>query len=115
MTVRRDTRAKESVPVAELGTRLPAMLADVQRTMFEQAKAFREENTVLAQTKEEVIAHFNSEKRGFVAVPWDGTAAFEAEIKEKAGATMRCMPIDDSRFESLRKPGHRVALFARAY
>ncbi|MCC6651052.1 MAG: proline--tRNA ligase [Candidatus Eisenbacteria bacterium] len=115
MTVRRDTRAKESVPLAELGTRLPAMLADVQRTMFEQAKAFREENTVLAQTKEEVIAHFNSEKRGFVAVPWDGTAAFEAEIKEKAGATMRCMPIDDSRFESLRKPGHRVALFARAY
>lgn len=115
MTVRRDTRAKESVPLAELGTRLPAMLADVQKTMFEQAKAFREENTVLATTKEEVIAHFSAEKRGFVAVPWDGTAAFETEIKEKCGATMRCMPFDLSRFGSLERPGHRVALFARAY
>lgn len=115
MTVRRDTRAKESVPLAELGTRLPAMLADVQKTMFEQAKAFREESTVLATTKEEVIAHFSAEKRGFVAVPWDGTAAFETEIKEKCGATMRCMPFDLSRFGSLERPGHRVALFARAY
>ncbi|MFN8588113.1 MAG: proline--tRNA ligase [Candidatus Eisenbacteria bacterium] len=115
MTVRRDTRAKESVPLAELGVRLPAMLADVQKTMFEQAKAFREENTVLAQTKDEVIAHFAAEKRGFVAVPWDGTAAFEGEIKEKCGATMRCMPFDLSRFGSLEKAGHRVALFARAY
>ncbi|MBI5168950.1 MAG: proline--tRNA ligase [Candidatus Eisenbacteria bacterium] len=115
MTVRRDTRAKESVPLAELGARLPAMLADVQKTMFEQAKAFREENTVLVHTKEEVIAHFAAEKRGFVAVPWDGTAAFETEIKEKCGATMRCMPHDLSRFGSLERPGHRVALFARAY
>ena len=54
-------------------------------------------------------------KRGFVAVPWDGSAAFEEEIKEKCGATLRCMPFDLSRFGSLERPGHRVALFARAY
>ena len=82
MSVRRDTRGKESIPFAQLAERLPALLADIQRSLFEQAKTFRDENTVLAASKEEVIAHFAAEKRGFVAVAWDGTAAFEAEIKE---------------------------------
>jgi prolyl-tRNA synthetase len=115
MSVRRDTRAKESIPLASLATRLPEMLADVQRTLFQQALAFREQNTALAATREEVIAHFASERRGFVAVPWDGTAEFEAEVKERCGATLRCLPFDLSRFGALERPGHRVALFARAY
>ena len=115
MSVRRDTRGKESSPLAALGTRVPALLAEVQQSLFDQAKAFRAENTVLARTKDEVIAHFAAEKRGFVAVPWDGTAAFEAEIKEKCGATLRCMPFDLSAFGALETPGHRVALFARSY
>jgi len=115
MSVRRDTRGKESIPLAQLADRLPALLAEVQSSLFEQAKAFREANTVLAGSKEEVVAHFAAEKRGFVAVAWDGSAGFEADIKERCGATLRCMPIDLSRFGSLEKPGHRVALFARAY
>jgi len=115
MSVRRDGRVKESIPLAQIAERLPALLADVQRSMFEQAKAYRDENTVLAKSKDEVIAHFESGKRGFVAVAWDGTAAFEAEVKEKAGATLRCMPSDLSRFGELERAGHRVALFARAY
>lgn len=115
MSVRRDTRAKESVPFAALAERLPALLAEVQTSLFEQARAFRDSQTVLAASKEEVIAHFNAEKRGLVAVAWDGSAEFEAEIKAKSGATLRCMPDDLSRFGSLEGPGTRVALFARAY
>jgi prolyl-tRNA synthetase len=115
MSVRRDTRGKESIPLASLAQRLPALLDEVQRSLFEQAKAFREANTVLASSKDEVIAHFAADRRGFVAVPWDGSAAFEAEIKERCGATLRCTPLDLSRFGDLQRPGHRVALFARAY
>jgi prolyl-tRNA synthetase len=115
MSVRRDTRAKESIPLAQLAERLPALLADVQRSLFEQARAFRAQNTVLAGSKEEIIAHFAAEKRGFVAAAWDGTAAFEAGVKEGCGATLRCMPNDLTGFESLARAGHRVALFARSY
>ena len=115
MSVRRDSRAKESIPLARLAERLPALLAEVQAALFEQAKAFRDENTLLAGSKDEVIAHFAAEKRGFAAVAWDGSAAFEAQVKEQCGATLRCMPFDLSRFGSLERPGHRVALFARAY
>jgi prolyl-tRNA synthetase len=115
MTVRRVDRGKESVPLDRLRERLPAILGEVQRTLFEQARAFRASQTVLATGKDEVLAHFAAERRGFVAVPWDGSAAFEAEIKERVGATLRCMPMDRTGFESLERPGHRVALFARAY
>jgi prolyl-tRNA synthetase len=115
MSVRRDTRGKESIPLANLAERLPALLAEVQQSLFDQAKAFRDENTVLAKSKEEVIAHFSGEKRGFVAVAWDGSAEFEADIKAKCGATLRCLPFDLTRFASLERDGHRVALFARAY
>jgi prolyl-tRNA synthetase len=115
MSVRRDTRAKESIPFAALPERLPALLAEIQKSLFDQAKAFRDEGTVLASSKEEVIAHFSADKRGFVAVAWDGSAAFEADVKAACGATLRCMPQDLSRFASLEQPGHRVALFARSY
>jgi prolyl-tRNA synthetase len=115
MTVRRDMRAKEPVPLAALAERVPAMLADIQASLYRQALEFREANTALATTKAEVLAHFAADKRGFVAVPWDGSVEFEAEVKEKTGATLRCMPIDTTRFASLARPGHRVALFARSY
>jgi len=115
MTVRRDTRAKESVPLAALATRLPAMLAEIQASLYRQAEEFRSQNTTLASSKADVIAHFEADRRGFVAVPWDGSAAFEAEVKEKTGATLRCVPFDLSRFAALERPGHRVALFARSY
>ena len=114
MAVRRDTRAKESIPLTDLATRLPALLADIQRTLFEQARAFREQNTVRASSRDEVIAHFSADRRGFVAVPWDGSGEFEAAIKEQCGATLRCVPLDQSPFAAMAG-GRRVALFARAY
>jgi prolyl-tRNA synthetase len=113
--VRRDARAKESVPFGALAERLPALLADIQATLYRQAETFRAENTTLAGSKAEVLAHFAADRRGFVAAPWDGSAAYEAEVKEKTGATLRCVPFDLSRFGSLERPGHRVALFARSY
>src|SRR5262249_29364650 len=115
MSVRRDTRAKESIPLAALAERLPALLADVQATLFRQAEEFRSENTTLVHSPAEVIAHFAADRRGFVAAPWDGSARLEAEVKEQTGATLRCVPFDRSRFAALEKPGHRVALFARSY
>jgi prolyl-tRNA synthetase len=113
--VRRDDRSKTPVPLAQLAERLPAVLDEIQATLLRQAGEFRAQHTVLAASKAEVLAHFAAEERGFVAVAWDGSAAFEAEVKEKTGATLRCMPLDAAPFASLERPGHRVALFARSY
>ena len=60
MSVRRDTRGKEPIALDGLGERLPALLEEMQRSLFESAKAFRAENTAFATTAEEVEAHFAS-------------------------------------------------------
>jgi len=114
MTVRRDTRAKEPVPLAELERRVPALLDEVQRSLLEAARKFRDENTTVVSTVAELEAHF-AERRGFVALPWDDDAAVEAHIKEKTSATLRCVPLDQSPFASRASSGKPVALFARAY
>ncbi|HEY3216531.1 MAG TPA: proline--tRNA ligase [Candidatus Eisenbacteria bacterium] len=114
MSVRRDDRAKESIPLDALDVRLPALLEQVQAALLESARRFREENTGYATTVDEVEAHFAS-KRGFVAVPWDGSAEFEAQVKERTGATMRCVPLDQSPYAGRTRGGQPIALFARAY
>jgi len=114
MSVRRDTRAKESIPLTALTERLPTLLEQVQRDLFVAARAYRDENTVTARSIQELEAHF-AEKRGFVAMPWEERAGIEAEIREKTGATLRCVPLDQSRWKGLAREGQDVALFARAY
>ena len=114
MSVRRDGRAKESIPLAALAERLPALLEEIQRDLFQAAKAFRDQNTATAHTVSELEAHF-AERRGFVAVPWNDGEAFEAEVKEKTGATLRCVPLDQSPWRGVAPEGQDVALFARAY
>jgi prolyl-tRNA synthetase len=113
MSVRRDNRTKESIPIDRLAERLPALLDDIQRTMLEDARRFRDENTAWAETIEEIEAHFAS-RRGFVAVPWSGEPKFEADVKARTMATLRCVPVDQSRFAGEAK-GRTWALFARAY
>src|SRR5206468_11412606 len=108
------SRAKESIPLDRLAERLPGLLDEVQRALFESAMAFRAENSATATSFGELESHFAS-KRGFVAVPWDGSAAFEARVKEATGATMRCVPLDQTPWAGLARDGESVALFARAY
>jgi prolyl-tRNA synthetase len=114
MSVRRDTRAKESIPLERLAERLPALLEEIQRDLFAAARRFRDENTARARDVEELEAHF-VERRGFVALPWNDDAALEARIKERCQATLRCIPLDQSPFAGLAEAGGRVALFAKAY
>ena len=114
MSVRRDTRAKESIRLEQLPERLPALLEDIQSALFKTALEFRDQNTRRVTSVAELEAHF-AERRGFVALPWKDDAAAEAAIKEKTGATLRCIPLDQKPFAGLSTDGAPVALFARAY
>src|SRR5206468_3587923 len=79
MTVRRDNRAKESVELSRVAERLPALLEEIQQSLFRTALEFRDHNTVRVTSMAEIEAHF-AERRGFAAMPWQGDAALEAEI-----------------------------------
>jgi prolyl-tRNA synthetase len=113
MSVRRDNRAKESIPIAALSARLPALLDEVQRALFDDAVKFRDGQTAWCADLDEIEAHFR-EKRGYVATPWSGDPALENEIKIRTMATLRNVPLDQSRFRD-QAGGRDWALFARAY
>ncbi len=114
MSVRRDNRAKESIPLDRLAERLPQLLDEVQHALFEAARVYRDENTTPVENLADIEAHFATQ-RGYVALPWDDDAALEAQIKERTGATLRCVPLDQSPFANRSGDGRPVALFARSY
>ena len=118
--VRRDNRAKEVVSVDALETRLPALLEEVQKGLFQRALDFREQNTHYASTYDE-FKQIIAEDRGFVRVKWAEDSANELAIKEETKATIRVIPFDqpDGGIEGKcfysGRPATCEAVFARSY
>ena len=120
MLVRRDNRAKESVKVEALQTRLPEMLEEVQSALFQRAVEFREKNTHYTDDYEE-FKRIIAEERGFVRVKWAEDSEAELAIKEETKATLRVIPFDQpeggvqGKSIYTGKPATCEAIFARAY
>ncbi|WP_026962372.1 proline--tRNA ligase [Alicyclobacillus herbarius] len=87
----RDTGEKLAVPEGELLKRLPELMDDIQRTMFQSAKQFQDEHSHVAHTLGDIVEIIGA-RRGFVLAGWCGDAACEQAIKEQAGATSRNIP-----------------------
>jgi prolyl-tRNA synthetase len=117
---RRDTREKLSISQDQLAERVPLLLDQIQKNLFERAKRFRDENTVELSDYAQLREFMEGEgSRGFVRAYWCGSRECEAKIKEETKATTRCIP-----FEQPRSPGRCIycgqdateqAIFAKAY
>ncbi|HEX4207797.1 MAG TPA: proline--tRNA ligase [Ktedonobacteraceae bacterium] len=120
MLVRRDNRAKEPVSLDALETRLPELLEEVQKALYQRALDFRKENTHYTESYEE-FKQIIAEKRGFVRVKWAEDSAAEQAIKEETKATIRVIPFDQpeggvkGKCIYTGKPATCEAIFARAY
>lgn len=114
---RRDLKTKETVPFDGLTERIVALLDDIQRTIYEKAHAFRQENTFRVDTFEQFQEQI--EKGGFILAHWDGTSETEEAIKETTKATIRCIPFDQEPEAGTDvysgKPSKGRVVFARAY
>ncbi len=93
---RRDTGEKSFVPLAELESAVAKLLDDIHDNMFAMAKKNLEDNSFNAETWEEVKALIEKNGGGFVHTKWCGSLECEMAMKEKAGVTSRCMPLDQS-------------------
>lgn len=117
-SARRDTREKAAIPLAELTTRVPAILEDIQRNLLARAKQFRAEHTSEAATWAEFTAAMEG-RPGFVIAPWCGTAECEAAIKAETQATLRNIPLGSTRIDGTcircGQTAHVRAWFAKAY
>lgn len=115
---RRDTLAKEIVPVANIANIVENLLLDIQSNLYQKAYSFREQNTFKADRWEEFVEILDT-TGGFILAHWDGTAQTEQKIKELTKATIRCIPIN-SPFEEGKciysgSPSAGRVVFARAY
>lgn len=73
---------------------MKALLDDIQQTLFDQAKKFRDEKTHVVHNMEELGA---AVENGFAKAMWCGERACEDEIKEKFNASSRNMPFDQEK------------------
>lgn len=114
--VRRDERKKEFIPLEQAVGKAQEMLEQMQKALFEKAKAFRDENTFEVNSYEEMKEKADA---GFLLAHWNGDAKVEARIKEETGLTTRCRP-----FALKQEPGKCVVtgepspgriVFSKAY
>jgi len=114
--VRRDSHEKEFVSMEGLSAKISDMLEDVHKGMLESALKFREEKTVGAENFEDFKKGI--EENCWVKGLWCGERECEDEIKDKTGATTRCMPFGEEASGvcvHCGKPAKRVMYFAKAY
>ena len=116
--VRRDNGEKIFVQKDEVAEKAPKILDDIQESLFNEAKAFRQENTHQVSSYDE-FKETIANKGGFVRCGWDGTRESERSIKEETKATIRVIPFDENP-QKLKciysgKPARHEVLFAKAY
>jgi prolyl-tRNA synthetase len=117
-SARRDTREKAAIAFADLATRVPELLQQIQRNLLDRARAFRDENTQEANSWDEFTRAMEG-RPGFVIAPWCGEAECEAAIKAETQATLRNIPLGSPRIDGVcvrcGKPASVRAWFAKAY
>jgi len=96
---RRDTGTKEPIPQSALAAKLPALLETMQQEMYSTAKQRLKDNTVLANSIEEVeslLGDVTAEKGGgkFVMAHLADDPRCDQRVKEFK-ATIRCIPLVD--------------------
>lgn len=115
---RRDTREKATYPLEGLDDQVVSLLADIQLSIFNKAKAFQQANITPVDSWDEFVRLLD-EKPGFLSAHWDGTAETEDKIKELTKATIRCIPLDNPEENGAciltGNPSKQRVLFARAY
>lgn len=117
--VRRVDGAEEKLAVDAVGSRLPSLLDDAQRALFERAQRSLDDRSVDVRSLNELVDAFR-ERPAFASGPFCNRAECELRIKESVHAlTVRNLRADRSADGAAciacGEPTESVALMARAY
>ncbi|MDG2396440.1 MAG: proline--tRNA ligase [Flavobacteriaceae bacterium] len=115
--VRRDDLTKSNISIEKLNKYIPKVLIEIQKKLYNKAKAFRDQNISKVDDFKE-FKKILSSKGGFVLAHWDGTKETEEIIKKETKATIRCIPYhDDDKGKCIisGKPSLKRVLFAKSY
>jgi len=118
VVVRRDNREKHFVPLAELEQRLPEILAEYRQAIYDKAAANRAARTFTATTMDEIKALADGQNC-FIKTMWCGALECEELLKEQAGITSRCMPLEQEKVgescPACGKAGEKLVVWGKAY
>ncbi len=115
--VSRVDREKRFVPLDSLEENVSTFLEDIQKSLFEKAKKFRDEHTKSTDNLDE-FKNYMKEGRGFIKAPWCGEEACELKIKEDTTATIRTIgeeAKEGDRCIVCGKPAKYIPFFAKSY
>jgi len=116
--VRRDNREKYFVPLDQLEQRIPEILEEYRKALYQKALDNRTSRTYQAACMEELL-RVAAEKSGYIKAMWCGDRACEEAMKEQAGVTSRCIPFEqESICESCvccGKPARHMVVWGKAY
>jgi prolyl-tRNA synthetase len=104
------------------------VLRQIQDSLYQRAKTFRDSRICTAETLDEFKGFFpareeqdeaGAEALRFVYAHWDGTRETEDRVQSEYKATIRCIPDDGPQEPGTciftGKPSTRRVVFARAY
>jgi prolyl-tRNA synthetase len=125
---RRDKSHKEKVSIKRdvFVKKIPGMLDEMQRNLFDRASAFAEKHTISIDDRDKFVDFFTPENKekpeihgGFALSHWCGDDKCELKIKDDFSVTIRCIPFDSEKDNGHcvccgKKSDQRV-IFARAY
>jgi len=122
----RAPREKESIPRDVFVHSVPSILDEIQDNLYHRALAFRKENTVVIDSRDDFDAFFTPQNLkkpeihgGFALSHWCENAVCEEKIKQDLSVTIRCIPFDGEHENGEcvacgEKSAKRV-VFAKAY
>ena len=98
VVVRRDLSQKETVQSSALHEYICRLLPTIQSDLFDRAKNFRDSNTHRVD-EYSVFKEQIDDPGGFFYVHWCGGRACEDRLQQETKATIRCIPLDNTREE----------------
>lgn len=110
--VRRDTGAKDAVPVGEVAGRVAALLPVLQADLLAAATARRDDRTADVTTLEDAV---EAAKTGFARIPWDVVKDGGEALLARDAVTVRCLQTADGGLPTSEDAPDLVAYVARSY
>lgn len=118
VVVRRDTGEKIIISLDDIVVKVGELLEQIQNDMLAKAKKHLADHTYSAANMEE-FEDLLANKPGFVKAMWCQDEDCEKEIKDRTGASSRCMPFEQEHIADVcvccGKPTTTMAYWGKSY
>ena len=115
--VKRNTGEKSQLKIKDLEKKIPKLLDEIHNELFENAKKFLESSIIEAKNWNEFANGIKNKK--IIKTGFCNETSCENSIKEKTGASSRCIPLNSKKILgkcfSCGKPAKTEIYFARSY